>query len=131
MLFRSGDVAANEGEAGRLRRVRADRREVRLGAGVGQLVQDGDPGAVAPRQHVPDVAGADEPGTAGHQKVRRSGLGAHRVGVGVLVAFGVAFDDGEGDEGVVKQGCSWSVSVPPVDGAHAAGAVSLVGSPPT
>ena len=54
----------------------ADRREVGLVAGVGQLVEDGDPGAVAPAEDVADVARADEPGAAGDEQacaVRRPG----------------------------------------------------------
>ena len=49
-------------------RVVADRAEVRLVAGVGQLVEDGDPRPVAPGQDVADVARADEPGAAGDEQ---------------------------------------------------------------
>ncbi len=59
---------ANEAEAGRLLGIVADRREVRLVAGVGQLVEDRDPCAVAPPEHVADVAGPDETGPTGDQQ---------------------------------------------------------------
>ena len=65
---RIGDVAANEAQALGHLRVVADRREVRLVAGVGQLVEDGDPRPVAARQDVADVARPDEPGAAGDQQ---------------------------------------------------------------
>ncbi len=65
---RVGDVAADEAEPRGLLRVVADRGEVGLVAGVGQLVEDGDLGAVAAGQDVADVARADEPGTAGDEQ---------------------------------------------------------------
>ena len=46
---RVGDVAAHEGEACRHLGVVADGGQVGLVAGIGQLVEDGDPGPVAPR----------------------------------------------------------------------------------
>ena len=49
----------------------ADGRQVRLVAGIGQLVEDRDLGPVAPREHVADVARADEPGAAGDQQSLR------------------------------------------------------------
>ena len=56
----------------------ADRCEVGLVAGVGQLVEDGDPRPVAPAEQVPDVARADEPGTAGDEDVtERARLAVH------------------------------------------------------
>ena len=45
--LRVGDVALDEAEPGGLLRVGLDGGEVRLVAGVGQLVEDRDPGAVA------------------------------------------------------------------------------------
>ena len=65
---RVGDVAADEAEPGGLLRVVADRGEIGLVAGVGQLVDDGDLGAVAARQDIADVARADEPGTTGDEQ---------------------------------------------------------------
>jgi hypothetical protein len=47
-----GNVALDEAEPHRQLRVGLDRGEVGPVAGVGQLVDDGDPGAIAPRQHV-------------------------------------------------------------------------------
>ena len=73
---RVGDVAAHERESRRHLRVVADRREVRLVAGVGQLVEDGDPRAVTAAEHVPHVARADEPGAAGDEQApKRRRLG--------------------------------------------------------
>ena len=65
---RVGDVAAHEREPRGHLGVVADRREVRLVAGVGQLVEDRDPRPVAATQHVADVARADEPGATGDEQ---------------------------------------------------------------
>ena len=65
---RIGDVAADEAQPIRQRRVRADRVEVRFVARVGELVEDRDRRPVAPGQDVADVAGADEPGSARDQQ---------------------------------------------------------------
>ena len=74
-----GDVADHEPQACVHLRVGADRRQVGLVAGVGQLVEDGDLGAVAPAENVADVARPDEPGPAGHEEAsvlaRGSGAG--------------------------------------------------------
>ena len=61
---RRGRSASRAGHLG----VVADGRQVGLVAGVGQLVEDGDPRPVAPRQDIADVARADEPGPAGDQQ---------------------------------------------------------------
>ena len=66
---RVGDVAADECVAGRHLGVVADGGEVRLVAGVGQLVEDRDPGPVPAGQHVADVARPDEPGAARDEQV--------------------------------------------------------------
>ena len=72
---RVGDVAAHEREARRHLGVVTDRGEVRLVAGVGQLVEDRDPRPVATAEHVPHVARADEPGAAGdEQAAERPGV---------------------------------------------------------
>ena len=73
----SGDVAAHEGQPGGQLRVVADRRQVRLVAGVGQLVEDRDPRPVAAPQDVADEARADEPGSTGDQEVAEPSLAAH------------------------------------------------------
>ena len=62
------DVALDEAEAPGLLGVVADRTEVREVAGVRQLVEDDDLGAVPACQHVPDVARADETSTTGDQE---------------------------------------------------------------
>ena len=49
------------------------RREIRLVPGVCQLVEDRDPGPIAPAEHVADVARPDEPGTAGDEEALRIG----------------------------------------------------------
>ena len=66
---RIGDVAAHEAETGGHLRIVADRGEVGLVAGIGQLVEDRDPGPVAAGQDIADVARPDEPGAAGHEEV--------------------------------------------------------------
>ena len=66
---RVGDVAADEPEPGRLLRVGPDGRQVRLVAGVGELVEDRDPRAVAPGEHVAHEARADEAGAARDEQV--------------------------------------------------------------
>ena len=74
---RIGDVAADEGEPGGHLGVVADRREVRLVAGVGQLVEDRDPRPVTAAQDVADVARADEAGAAGDEQTARRVVRGH------------------------------------------------------
>jgi hypothetical protein len=61
------DVTLDEAQP----RVAGDRIQVGQVAGVGELVQDRDPGLLVARitagEHGPDVMGADEPGPAGYQ----------------------------------------------------------------
>ena len=80
-----GDVTDDERQARRQFRVRPDRCEVGLVAGVRQLVEDGDLGAVAPIEDVADVARADEPGAAGHEQAT---VVAPRFGGGVRHPIG-------------------------------------------
>ena len=77
---RVGDVAAHEGEAGGRLGIDLDVGEVGPVACVGQLVEDGDPGPVAPAQDVADEAAPDEPGAAGDQEVGPRPGSGHGVG---------------------------------------------------
>ncbi len=74
---RVGDVAAHEREPGGHLGVVADGREVRFVAGIGQLVEDGDPRPVAPSQDVAHVARPDEPGTTGDEQVAEASVRVH------------------------------------------------------
>ena len=67
---RVGDVAVHEAEPARLLAVGLDGCEIGPVAGVGQLVEDDDPGAVTAGEDVTDKAAADESGTAGDEKAR-------------------------------------------------------------
>ena len=69
---RVGDVPADEAQPGRLLGVVEHRPEVRLVAGVGELVEDRDPRPVVARQDVSDVRRADEARPAGDQQVRHT-----------------------------------------------------------
>ncbi len=66
-----GDITPDELQASGHLGVIADRGEVRLVAGVRQLVEDRDLRPVAASEHVPDVARADEARPAGDQQSLR------------------------------------------------------------
>ena len=67
---RIGDVALDESQPSRLFWIGFDGGKVGPVARVRQLVENRDPGAVPPRQHVPHEARADEPCTAGNEELR-------------------------------------------------------------
>jgi len=67
---RVGDVAADERQPRGLLGIGSDRVEVRLVAGVGELVEDRDPHPVASGEDIADERAADEPGAARHEEVR-------------------------------------------------------------
>ena len=76
---RVGDVAADEGIPGRHLGVVADGGQVRLVAGIGQLVEDRDPGPVTAGKHVPHVARPDETGATGDEQVVEPSFRAHAL----------------------------------------------------
>ena len=78
---RVGDIALDEQEAVRAAGVVVQRLEVRPVAGVGQLVEDGDRGAVVTRQDLADVLAADEPGAARDEEPAVGGRGRHPTGL--------------------------------------------------
>ena len=77
--FGVGDVALDEAQPGGLLGIRLCRREIRDVARVRQLVDDGDPGAVAPGKDVPHETRPDEPGPAGHEEMSAGVEAARRV----------------------------------------------------
>src|ERR1019366_2589936 len=62
--------APDEPEPGRLFGIVKHGLEVRLVAGIGQCVEDRDPGPIVATQDFPDEAGPDEPRAAGDEQVR-------------------------------------------------------------
>ena len=74
------DVAADEGIAGGLLGIGLHGREVGPVAGVGQLVEDRDPRAVAAGQDLPDKLRTDEPGTARDQETGAGGDAVRHAG---------------------------------------------------
>ena len=84
-----GDVPADEAQPGRLLGVVEHRPEVRLVAGVRELVEDRDPRPVAARQDVPDVRRADEARPAGDQQVRHT-IGRSRGATSLPLAWSSA-----------------------------------------
>ena len=67
------DIALDELEAASLLGVGLDGGEVGSVAGVGELVEDRDPGAVSPPEHVTDEGAPDETGTTGDKQASIGG----------------------------------------------------------